>query len=373
MHSAHSGATITVHRVRAALRGAERLALDTAPLLQRAGISPLLLHDDGARVTPSQFARLVRVLYTATEDEFLGLAPRPSRLGTFAMMCYASIGCAELGGALRRGVRFYGLFPQGPDLDVETVDGTVRYTVHNHFPDDPDHFLSECLVVIWHRLSSWLVGRRIPLLWTEFAYEPPAHHAEYEAMFGCLPRFGAPVTRAAIDARWLRAPVVQDEASLEVLLRRSPTDLLSRRTWDTTVAEQVRHALVRALREGVRLPELGTVAARLAVSPATLRRRLRAEGTSFQSLKDAVRRDIALASLASGHEPIAQLALRLGFSEDTAFHRAFRRWTGTTPGAFRHEGPATATFGWETGRMGDWPERAGTMPEIERFRHTGLC
>ncbi|MGG8407039.1 helix-turn-helix transcriptional regulator, partial [Streptomyces sp. 12297] len=82
-------------------------------------------------------------------------------------------------------------------------------------------------------------------------------------------------------------------------------------------------------------PALGEVAGRLAVSPATLRRRLGAEETSYQQLKDQVRRDAAIAGLAEGGEPIAELAARLGFSEDTAFHRAFRRWTGTTPGAYR--------------------------------------
>lgn len=102
----------------------------------------------------------------------------------------------------------------------------------------------------------------------------------------------------------------------------------------------MRRTLVQALRAAApaRLPEVCEVAARLAMSPATLRRRLQAEGTSYQRLKDAVRRDAAITSLVAGHEPIAELAARIGFSEDTAFHRAFRRWTGTTPGAYRLNG-----------------------------------
>ncbi|MGW8379306.1 AraC family transcriptional regulator [Streptomyces sp. ODS28] len=332
--------SVSVQRVRAALCGAERLGLDLVPLLQRAGIPPLLLGDERARVEPERFARLLREVYVATEDEFLGLGPAPSRPGTFAMMCYASIGCADLGSALHRAIRFYGLFPRGPELALDTEDGVFRYAVRSELAEDRDHFLAECLIVLWHRLSAWLVGRAVPLLWAEFAYPAPAqpHRSEYEAMLGCVPRFGAEVTRAAIDARWLRQPVVQDEGSLRVLLRRSPTDLLARRTWDASVGEQVARTLRSGLRERGRVPELAVVAAQLAVSPATLRRRLGAEGLSFQSLKDAVRRDAALSYLATGQEPIASLAHRLGFSEDTAFHRAFRRWTGTTPGAFRQGG-----------------------------------
>ncbi|MER7350226.1 AraC family transcriptional regulator [Streptomyces aurantiacus] len=329
--------TITVHHVRAVLRGAERGGIDTVPLLQAAQIPPLLLGDDRARITAAQFARLFRQLYRATDDEFLGLGSSPSRPGTFAMMCYAALGCRDLGAAMERGVTFYGLFPGGPDLALTHTDDGVVFTVRNDL--DQDFFLAECLVIIWHRLCSWLIGRRITLRWADFGHPPPPHKDEYELLFGCPVRFGAERTGAGLDPHWLRAPLVRDEDALAAMLRRAPFDLLSRREYGTTVAEQVRRALAVALRSSPRLPSLGEIAARLAMSPATLRRRLAQESTSYQRLKDAVRRDAAIAGLAEGREPIAQLAARLGFSEDTAFHRAFRRWTGTTPGAYRAEAP----------------------------------
>lgn len=352
--------SIAVHHVRAALRGAQRLGIDTVPLLQAAHIPPLLLGDPRARVTPEQFTRLIKELHRATGDEFLGLAAALSRHGTFAMMCYASLSCHDLGSALRRAARFYGLFPGGPDLALESrgpagAGNETVFMIRNDLrPYDEENFLSESVLIIWHRLSSWLIGHRIPLRWAEFACPAPPHAPEYDTLFGCPVRFGADRTGAALDSRWLASPVVRDEASLRELLRRAPADLLSRREYGTTVTEQVRHTLVQALRSTAapaatstaghppparpRLPEVADVAALLAVSPATLRRRLQEESTSFQRLKDAVRRDAAIAGLAAGQEPIAALAARLGFSEDTAFHRAFRRWTGTTPGAYRLNG-----------------------------------
>ncbi|MFE0135878.1 AraC family transcriptional regulator [Streptomyces sp. NPDC059037] len=326
--------TITVHHVRCVLRGAERRGVDTVPLLRTAQIPPLLLGDDRARVTEVQFARLFRELYRATGDEFLGLGSAVSRPGTFAMMCHASLGCRDLGAALERGVTFYGLFPGGPDLTLEhNGTGGAVFAVRNDL--EHDHFLAECLVIIWHRLCSWLIGRRIPLHWAEFGHPPPPHKDEYGTLFGCPVRFGAARTGAGFDAHWLAAPLIRDEAALQEMLQRAPFDLLSRREYGTTVAEQVRRTLARALRSSPRLPSLGEIADRLAVSPATLRRQLAQESTSYQQLKDAVRHDAAIAALAGGREPIADLAARLGFSEDTAFHRAFRRWTGTTPGAYR--------------------------------------
>ncbi|MBD0745718.1 AraC family transcriptional regulator [Streptomyces sp. CBMA152] len=329
--------TITVHHVRAVLRGAERRGVDTVPLLQAAGIPPSLLGDDRARVTPAQFALLFRALYRATGDEFLGLGTAPSRPGTFAMMCYASLACRDLGAAMKRGITFYGLFPGGPVLSLTVTDTEEAvFSVRGDLGGrDTDHFLTECLLIISHRLCSWLVGRRIPLLRASFGYPPPPHKDEYPSLFGCPVRFGDARTEAVFDVRWLTAPLVRDEAALEQMLRRAPFELLSRRAYGTTVAEQVHRDLARVLQDSPRLPSLDATAARLALSPATLRRRLQQEGTSFQQLKDAVRRDAAIAGLAEGREPIADLAARLGFSEDTSFHRAFRRWTGTTPGAYR--------------------------------------
>ncbi|MEV6724459.1 AraC family transcriptional regulator [Streptomyces xanthochromogenes] len=328
--------TITVHHVRAVLRGAERHGIDTVPLLQASGIPPLLLGDDRARVTPAQFAQLFRALYRATGDEFLGLGGAPSRPGTFAMMCYAVLGCPDLGGAMRRGTTFYGLFAGGPDLALEVTGAEAVFAVRGDLGGrDEDRFLTECLVIIWHRLCSWLVGRRIPLARASFGYPPPPHQEEYESLFGCPVRFGEARTQVTFDARWLTAPLVRDEAALGQMLRRSPFELLSRRAYGTTVGEQVGRALAAALRASPRLPTLEETAGRLAMSPATLRRRLAREGTSFQQLKDEVRRDAAIAGLAEGRDPIAEIAARLGFSEDTSFHRAFRRWTGTTPGAYR--------------------------------------
>ncbi|MFI9720258.1 AraC family transcriptional regulator [Streptomyces sp. NPDC052396] len=330
--------TISVHRVRAALGGVRRLGIDPVPPLQTARIPPLLLGDDLARVTAEQFASLVRELGRVTGDEFLGLGTSPSRPGTFAMMCHACVGCPDLGAALDRAARFYGLFPGGPRLALEQRDGQAEFTVRGDLRGHPEGwFLAECLLLVWHRLAGWLIGRRIALHQAEFGHSAPPDATECAAMFGCPVRFGAARTGARFDPHWLAAPVLRDETSLDGLLRRAPADLLSRRAYRMTVTEQVRRAFTGALRAGrpARLPELTELAARLAVSPATLRRRLSAEGTSYRRLREQVLRDAALAGLAGGREPIAELAARLGFSEGTAFHRAFRRWTGSTPGAYR--------------------------------------
>lgn len=114
--------------------------------------------------------------------------------------------------------------------------------------------------------------------------------------------------------------------------------MLVRADYGSTVTGRVRHLIGTALPAGP-VPTPEQLADRLSVSPQTLRRRLAAEGTTYQRLRDQVRRDHALAELSAGRVSIERLSRQLGFSEPSAFHRAFRRWTGQTPRAYRARDP----------------------------------
>ncbi|WP_433263501.1 AraC family transcriptional regulator [Actinosynnema sp. CS-041913] len=321
--------TIAIHYVTAALRGAIRHGHDVSELLAIAGIPEALLADDRARVTPAQYSKLIQNLWEVLDDEFMGFGPQRSKRGTFPTMCLLAVHCSSLEDALRRGLAFYGLFDVRPSMTLCERDGVARFTLAAEGVDDPDRFLIESLLVLWHRFSSWLIGRRIPLRAVDLAYPEPPHAAEYHLIFGCPLRFAAPETVLTFDTRFLRMPVVQDEAALRRFLRNSPAELLSRRDYGADASSQVRRML------GSGVVGLENVAARLGVSAPTLRRKLAAEGTSFREVREQLLRDQAVASLVRGGESVEELALRLGFSEASAFHRAFKRWTGNSPGAYR--------------------------------------
>lgn len=329
-----SGVTLSIHFVRAALVGARRKGLAVAPLLSRAGIAETLLADPLARVTAEQYTRLVQVLWDTLDDEYMGFGSVPSPRGSFATMGLLTVHCADLSAALVRAWGFYRLFPGSPDGQLVDTGRLIRFELRTDDFDDPDHFMVESLLVLWHRFAGWLIGHRIPLQRTDFQYPKPAHAAEYPLMFGCQPNFAQPSTSLTFDRRYLELPVVQNESSLHRFLRHSPADLFSRRDYQPSLTEQVRRIVSRALGAGAS-PE--SVAARLDMSEATLRRRLRAEGTSFREVRDDLLRDESVASLVRGTETVEELARRLGFSDASAFHRAFKRWTGRNPGAYRAE------------------------------------
>ncbi|KAF0865302.1 AraC family transcriptional regulator [Pseudomonas sp. LD120] len=324
--------TIASHFARAALGGARRRGYDYAPLLQQLGISPELLDQPKARIAPEQFTRLLQLLWRELDDEYLGFGEGPSKRGTFAMMCHALIHCRTLEKALNRGLLFYGLFPQAPRLNLTREGDMARLSLDDATLWDPEHFLSESLMVIWHRLASWLIGQRIRLEQAGFSYPKPEHGAEYDLLFPCPLRFRQQRSSLLFHSRYLDMPLLQDERTLKHFLERSPADLLSRPDEGNSLSSQLRRLLSR---DRERWPDLESVAQHLHVSPQTLRRHLREEGSSFQGLKDELRRDIAIYHLGRADLSLQQIAEQLGFSEPSAFHRAFKKWTGLTPGAYR--------------------------------------
>jgi AraC-like DNA-binding protein len=324
--------TIASHFARAVLQGARRYDLDCEPILAQVGITPELLNEPRARIAPEQFALLIQLVWRALDDEYMGFGLAPSKRGTFAMMCHALIHCRTLDKALQRGFRFYGLFADSPRLSLERNAEQVRLCLDETSLRDPEHFLSESLLVIWHRLASWLIGQRIRLDQATFAYARPAHSAEYELLFDCPMSFDADQTALTFHARYLSMPLLQDERTLKRFLERSPVDLLSRPDEGDSLTSQLRRLLSRDCNKW---PDLEAVAEHLHISPQTLRRHLRDEGTSFQGLKDELRRDMAIYHLSQADLSLQQIAEQLGFSEPSAFHRAFKKWTGLTPGAYR--------------------------------------
>jgi len=329
--------TIASHFARAALRGAQRYGYDCSGLLQQLGISPELLEEPRARIAPEQFTRLLQSLRLELNDEYLGLAQGRSLPGSFAMMCHAVIHCRHLEKALNRGLLFYSLFPDAPRMIMRREGDLIRLSLDDAQLRDPDHFLSESLLVIWHRFGSWLIGQRIRLEQATFSYPRPEHGAEYDLLFACPLKFSTTEdvtaqTSLVFHSRYLNMPLLQDERTLKHFLERSPADLLSRPDDGHSLSSQLRRLLSR---DSSPWPDLDAVAAHLHISPQTLRRHLREEGTSFQELKDQLRRDIAIYHLSRNDLPLQQIAEQLGFSEPSAFHRAFKKWTGLTPGAYR--------------------------------------
>jgi AraC-like DNA-binding protein len=326
--------SISVHFARAVLKHTVEHGLEPVSLLRKNRISPRLLLEDNARISVERFADLQVSTMLAMEDEALGYADRRMPIGSWSMMCHAVIGSENLGQALARFCRFYQLFEFGvhPYLEEQDDAAVIRLRqVDQQVQTDP--YLSELVLFNVHRFSSWLVQEHLPIRLVELGYPPAANPGDYRHMFlGNPVAFDCASTRMTLGRELLDKRVTQNEASLRRFLRHPVLIMLTGSyasdSWTAQVRDLVHHRLSD-------MPELKEVAARLEVHPQTLRRRLAGEGTTFKDIKNQVRRDTALYFLGKQGLSIEEIAYRSGFSESSAFIRAFKGWTGVTPYTYR--------------------------------------
>lgn len=336
--------TVPIDFVRTTVAFALTQGWDVNDMLRAAGVSPMLLAEGRSRVTEEQITRFTQELWRRTDDELFGLGEQPLPRGSFRLLCYGMLGSADLGVMLDRFQGFTRVMPALPPIDVVTEGDRVRVTVGldprmTMGPDADDTLLGPLAVVtalaVVHRLSAWAIGRDVPLLAVELPY-PPSHEESHQLVFAAPLVFGARLPALVLDRGILGSPVMRDAAELDEFIARSPAGLLSRPSYGASVAGQVRRMVEQAIRTAAgTVPGGDDVAGRLAMSPQTLRRRLAAEDTSLREIRDEVLRDAAVTALVQGDETLSQLAERLGFSEPSAFTRAFRRWTGSPPTAYR--------------------------------------
>ncbi|AZZ91455.1 helix-turn-helix domain-containing protein [Hahella sp. KA22] len=326
--------TVSSHFVRAALSGAERQGKDVAELLRCAGIPLQAYQNPRSRVGGPQYTKLMQCIWKALQDEFMGLTDTVCKTGTFATMCYLVVHCNNLESVLRRGRIFYSLFDKPVTLKLEVHgDQAVLIVDAEATFHDPYHFFQESLLVIWHRFACWLTGQRVALDEARFNYPEPEHSSEYRHLFYCPLQFNQPDTRIYFHKRYLQLPVIQDEPSLKEFLKTSPADLLARPDDSNTYTSKIRALVGRDLSQ--QMPDFEFIASQINVSPQTLRRRLKEENTSFQEIKDNMRRDAAIYYLSRREMSINEIAFKVGFTEPSTFHRAFKKWTGVTPGEYR--------------------------------------
>ena len=327
--------SISVHFARAVLRQTVNRGLDPVSLLRRNRISPRLLLEDDARISVERFADLQVSTMLALEDEFLGYASSRMPIGSWSMMCHAVVGSATLGQALSRYCRFYQLFDFGLHPVMET-DGSVTRLLLHEADDSPGcsgPYFSELFLCNSHRFCNWLVREQLPLHSVDLKYEPSARVQEYRQVFMENPvSFGQPEAGLSLASALLERPLQQNEASLRHFLRHPVLFMLTQHFANDSWTAKVRDVLRQNMGT---LPEFSEVAQSLQVHPQTLRRRLTAEGGSFKEIKNRLRRDTALHFLGKQGLSIEEIAHRAGFSESSAFIRAFKSWTGVTPYSYR--------------------------------------
>ena len=303
----------------------------TEPVLAVAGLPPLVQEP----VSAERYGALWLAIAAAIDDEFFGLGGRPMRLGSFTLLCRCILHADTLEQALHRALRFLRVVLDDPRGELVVKDGLAQIVLTDA-GEARSAFAYRTFWIVLHGITCWLVGRRIPLRLVDFRCKEPGHSADYRLFFGAPVRFEQPVSRLAFDATYLKLPAIRTERALKKFLRSAPANILVRYRYDAGLATNIRKRLRQDLPTA--WPNFEELARQMRMPASTLRHRLHQEGETYQAIKDEIRRGLAIDWLLHSGRSISDIAIDLGFTEPSAFHRAFRKWTLKSPGAFRREG-----------------------------------
>ena len=305
--------------------------------MREAGLDTGAIADPNARYPVAATTRLWRLAVAATDDPALGLAvSRQVNQTTFHALGYSVMASTTLAEAFRRLVRYFRVVTDAADLAFEaTADGyRFRVDVDGVSPRPADESIDAFLTVNV-RMCRRLYGPELTPTRIRLQRPAPADPGPWREALRAPIEFGADVNVVDFPRQPFETPLETANPELARLNEQALASHLARID-QPRVSERAHAAIVDILPNGA--PTQAQVAALLHMSPRNLQRKLAAEDTTYQALLDRTRRDLARAHLADPHYSIDEITYLLGFAEASSFARAFKRWTGMSPTAFRENG-----------------------------------
>ncbi len=317
-------------------RGLSARDIDPAPLFSRAGIDLNEINRPDRRFQTTRLQHLWKMAVDATGDPCFGLKlagyTQPAALHGLGFAWLASDCLRDGLGRLARFSRFINsrlevrLEELGDSVDL-VITGPEKWPDFVHAAADLGlaSFLRMCRIAAGPSLDPETVCLQRP---------SPGCHQLFDEFYRAPITYAARENRLRFAAGDLDRSLPTPDPELARINDQTVIDYLARFDHDST-AMRVRARIIEGLPDGT--PHQHSIAHALNLSLRSLQRRLRQEGTSFKALLEETRRELALQYIREAHRPIGEITYLLGFSEPSNFTRAFRRWTGMAPAAFREQ------------------------------------
>lgn len=339
---------VSIKLAQLVLRVVEAQDFDVDEFLGSCGFTYNPLKDDPTiptHITVAEYNQLYRGVIWLLQDECFGLhlkAKVPS--GTFRMMCLCIIHCKNLGAAIERVEEFTQFCRNlSGTLSLQHIpltffdDGTVM----NHLSSTDESPISNTQSLdtiaasmhMWRRFCSWLIGKSLDVIEVHFKAAPPDKIEILKEVFRCPIKFNQKTNGFRFQSHYLDAPIIHNEDSLNEFLKSAPYQLSVRHADKTNIQTRIRAIVGNDFSKD--FPSVELIAEDLHMSVRTLRRRLKAEDTSYQAFKDKTRLEAAMAYLNRPGLKINAVSALMGFDEPSAFYRTFKKWKGMTPGEYR--------------------------------------
>lgn len=310
------------------------LSLDA--VLSRSGLRADLLERSDVLVPLVDVMRLFLVLLESTGDEGLGFETgRRVKPRAYQVLGYAILSSHTLGGAIERLIRFEKLAGNVGHTLWQQEGELVRLVWHCPIEGVPRRFIVDAAVTGWVAFARQLGEEDASPSRVCFRHGPPTEPQRYEAFFGCPVHFYADFDGVEFPAERLASPLAGADPGLNEMMEREARQLLADYDIKANLVNAVRSEIYQLLADGE--PSVDQVAERLGLGARTLQHRLKQQGLGFQEVMDGLRRSLAEVFLRDERLSLTDIALLLGFSEQSSFTRAFRRWRGVSPAAWRRD------------------------------------
>jgi len=332
--------TASVAALRQYVRYADAKGIAVDPLFEKAGLKPEILDSDEGRIDGEQLQAFIHLLAEHTGNPVLGLETGDYvQPGSYSVLGYITMSCATLGEAVTRIAPYEKLVGDMGTTrlkmkgDSATLIWTCNFTDPVVWPQVVDNVFAS-----WINYARWLADSTdaTPL---EVRLRRPSPGPEYEKAYAlrwqCPEQFDAEEDSVTFAQTLLATRLRQPDPLLRKTLEAHALSQLALLDTDTDLTSKVKQSIQKQLAEGITRQDM--VAEDLGMTSRTIQRKLSQEGVSYQKLLDEVRQQMAEDYLRNTDMSIPDIALRLGYSETTSFHRKFKAATGKTPGDFRRQ------------------------------------
>lgn len=326
--------SICMSLVHEALRVAKQQNIDISSILQQVPISDAALNAVGARVNIAQYAKLWVLLADQMNDEFFGMDARPLRRGSYQLLSKWLQHAKTLEDAIVDALKFFNLCFDDLFATLSIEDHVAYIEIIDRAELKPMFSYATYFMLV-HTLICWLSGQRIALIKMQVKNAQPMAHTDYQTRFCSHIDYHSAHTRLYFSADYLAFSIKQDANTWYQFLQGTPDNLLVRFKNPNALSRQIRQLLLQ--QHPSHWLELPQLAQHLNMSQATIQRRLKREGLNYQQLKNEIRRDLAIQWLSVNTYSMQEISERLNFHDPSAFHRAFKKWTGISPGAYRQQ------------------------------------
>ncbi len=315
--------------------------VDVDRFLRSIGIEPALVKSPDAHIPVDTYLFIQEKAAQHTNDPYFGLHMGEfAEAGSWSILGYVMMNCKTLGQAFEKSARYARIIGNMIESRAELQENKVKVIVFTppHVPQMSRHCYESTLSSSV-RMMRMLTGMPISPLEVTFAYPEPEARAEYERIFCCPVLFGQPENSMTLDVSLAFTPVLMANPGLLDYFEKYAQDFLAKMERQ----QQHTHAVTRIILAHMddEALSIDKVAQEMAVSVRTLQKRLETEGVVFSELHKGIRAKLAKQYLQQNYS-VEQITYLLGFSEPSVFRKAFKKWSGITPGEYRQQAVASS-------------------------------